>query len=69
MKAECLFLPLEEQHGQDEERTHEADRGGVRLIYIWWRRWESNQFPPFYREKIAIFSLKMWRCYGLKFCT
>ena len=27
-KAECLFLPLEEQHGQDEERTHEADRGG-----------------------------------------
>lgn len=35
MKAECLFLPLGERHGQDEERTHEADRGGVRLIHIW----------------------------------
>ena len=35
MKAECLFFPLGERHGQDEERTHEADRGGVRLIHIW----------------------------------
>ena len=34
-KPSAYFLPLEEQHGQDEERTHEADRGGVRLIYIW----------------------------------
>ena len=23
----------------------------VRLAHVWWRRWESNQFPPFYREK------------------
>jgi len=50
MKAECLFLPLEEQHGQDEERTHEADRGGVRLIHIWWRRWESNHHLWFHEQ-------------------
>ena len=23
----------------------------VRIFLVWWRRWESNQFPPFYREK------------------
>ena len=28
MNAECLFLPLGERHGQDEERAHEVDRGG-----------------------------------------
>lgn len=42
-KPSAYFLPLEERHGQDEERAHEADRGGVRLIHIWWRRWESNE--------------------------
>ena len=36
-----FLLPLRERHDQDEERTHEVDRG-VRLILVWWRRWESN---------------------------
>lgn len=36
-----FLLPLRERHDQDEERAHEVDRG-VRLILVWWRRWESN---------------------------
>ena len=27
LKAECLFFPLGERHGQDEDRAHEVDRG------------------------------------------
>jgi hypothetical protein len=36
-----FLLPLRERHDQDEERAHEVDCG-VRLILVWWRRWESN---------------------------
>lgn len=36
-----FLLPLRERHDQDEERAHEVDCG-VRLILVWWRRWELN---------------------------